>query len=894
MNIVFGLSADGRAFPDFPGPGNGVIGSAVVGPSGLLNLIEVQLGLTEPETTPVVRIAAWQKKMEAVTDGPFWAASFAKDPWATAQLVLAWRDGLVMAGWGRGERRPATGRLGHIAAAEEANPTLNRGLADRLWDAIEAIRDGGVTGLERLDLIEDRSLLPPGFSHLLDTLEASGVVVGQIRPEETGANLTDLDRVRQYLLNGSIEQLVGDGSFVEIEADTGLMAAESVAEWLAADSEPAGETVIIISDKDSSLLDRMLVQRGLPALGLSSPSPYRGALQVLVLAFAVAWRPLDPRKLMELLMLPRPPMRRWAANLLARALANEPGTGGAAWQRAWAKIEERLRDEAAESADERKVPQTLARWQEWTASGLFDTESGIPHADALAICRRVAQWALDVDAGNRNPLLLAVVGASRALGEAIETLGYRFLTPLLLERMIDQAVGDGTADPEAEAKAGTLRAVLNPGAIWGPVARIIWWDFVGPAERPSPSPWTSEEIAALEEAGCLPEPMNITANRIANAWQQAILNTKEQVIFVRPAHDAGAETITHPLAHRLDPLLQGQAPSFKIRAEQLLSQENVTVAARTIERRPIDVIALPEPTPVWSLPVSIEAKLSERRESATSLEDLVSCQLRWILQRIVRLSAGNLTEVPRSQRLFGNLAHELAKEIFADGLAPDPSHVRDAAAARLMDLVEAIAAPLLQPGISGELAFARNRIPDALAELARILREKGLSVVGTEVERDADFDDGLSVSSRLDMLVEDSKAHPRIIDLKWSRTGNYLRSQIKDGRAIQLATYSRLVDAHGSVPAGYYLLNQRQLVAETTSPIAVTPIDPLLDLDGTWDALVASWRAWRDLARTGTAVATGVEGAENHLPAEIGLEPEKDPCRFCDYRRLCRIGSLNQ
>ena len=61
---------------------------------------------------------------------------------------------------------------------------------------------------------------------------------------------------------------MGDGTLVTIEADTSLMAAEAVAEWLAAspDVDLAG-TVILSPNGDTSLLDAALEARGLPALG---------------------------------------------------------------------------------------------------------------------------------------------------------------------------------------------------------------------------------------------------------------------------------------------------------------------------------------------------------------------------------------------------------------------------------------------------------------------------------------------------------------------------------------------------------------------------------------------------------------------------------------------------
>src|SRR5690606_34605410 len=116
-------------------------------------------------------------------------------------------------------------------------------------------------------------------------------------------------------------------------------------------------------------------------------------------------------------------------------------------------------------------------------------------------------------------------------------------------------------------------------------------------------------------------------------------------------------------------------------------------------------------------------------------------------------------------------------------------------------LLSAIAAPLQQPEFAGELAAARTRVPAALAELSRLLREKGLEVVGTELEREASFANGLSVLGRLDLVVRHPTKGAGVIDLKWTRSVNRRRTELADGRALQLATYGAIADPAAGTPA---------------------------------------------------------------------------------------------
>ena len=82
--------------------------AAVVGPTGLVDALEVQLGLTGPRGSEAVRIAAYAAKLRAALrtgHNPFYAPSFTRDPWATAKALLVWRDQLIAAGWNGGAIR---------------------------------------------------------------------------------------------------------------------------------------------------------------------------------------------------------------------------------------------------------------------------------------------------------------------------------------------------------------------------------------------------------------------------------------------------------------------------------------------------------------------------------------------------------------------------------------------------------------------------------------------------------------------------------------------------------------------------------------------------------------------------------------------------------------------
>ena len=120
MHVTFGAHADGNTWPEHGGTGSASFGAPVVGPAGLVSLLEAELGLGGPPSSLLDRVVAWQAKLEAADGrGRFWTRSLAADAWATARLLLSCRDELVAAGWrpDAGPSPPCSGQVPPSACA---------------------------------------------------------------------------------------------------------------------------------------------------------------------------------------------------------------------------------------------------------------------------------------------------------------------------------------------------------------------------------------------------------------------------------------------------------------------------------------------------------------------------------------------------------------------------------------------------------------------------------------------------------------------------------------------------------------------------------------------------------------------------------------------------------
>lgn len=887
LRLVFSWFADGGGWPEHPGAGTTALDTAVVGPLGLLDHLETMLALGAPSVGGAHRIAAYRAALERAGPDRFWAASFATDSWSTARELLRWRDELVAAGW-----RPSMGisapRIADLAAAEDGGRPLPPGVADRLRTVIDALVDTPALPLAVVEPVDARIDLPAGWRTLLDRLEACGVTVRERRPPVPIRGPSDLTRLRApFDADGSRPNLAGDGTVTRLVADTETMAAEALAAWLAA-VPTDNDNLLFVLGKETELLDHALHRAGLPRLGASTPSPQRALLQVLPLALRLAWAPPDPVALLDFLLLPVSPLPRRVAGRLAAYLAETPGVGGPSWEETFAEIARQQVEQAPDATPAERAA-ALSQWRAFVEPERHDPDRGMPAAAARIIAGRVSAWATSRWGGTADALLLTLAAASDDLVAAIDATGADRLDRLLLERMIEQAIGSGVDDPTAVAEAAPWRGVAHPGAVWGPVRTVVWWHFADTAEVETRRIWTAAERATLAAAGVgLDEPVS-ALRRLSAAWERPFAFAGERVLLVTPATTVAGPTEAHPFWHGLTAGRDGIETHIDIAAETLLTEPAVTFAGRQIAREPVAPTTLPARRAEWVVPAGMIT--ARAHESATSLGTLLACPLQWTLSHAARLRSGIRRALPGNDALIGSLAHHIAQILFEPGPPPAAGTVFARARTLLEELLPQTAATLLLPGAARDLAEARRGIPDALAELALFLTVNGLEVVATEMDftDEAVLSPTTGLAGAIDLLVRDRDGSRVVVDLKWQRSDRWRRREIEGGVAIQLAVYARHVGGDGTdVPTGYFMLRQRRFVTgaqrftgrDVVAIVGKTAAETWGEIADGWGAVMAEVGAGH--VRAPFAMAA-VDQAKFTDP--VLMTPPK--CAFCDFAIAC-------
>ncbi|MBF0333683.1 MAG: PD-(D/E)XK nuclease family protein [Alphaproteobacteria bacterium] len=880
MRVIFGWHLDGTTLPETANGMPSCLGETVAGPATLLDILETELGLGGPPSSAVERIAAFQARL-AVLDGParFYSCSFATDPWATARQLLSWRDELISGGWDRKPVNNGGERLACLAEVEGlGQPPLPPGQADRLRAVVTAVTPP--LDLRVIELEAPADTLPPLWRCLLQGLTDAGVAVSCRPAPVADEGAGDLACIQRLLDGGQPGSVSGDGSLVMLEADDPWKAADAVAAWLAAGQN---DGIAVIVDSGGTLLDQACHDRGLPRPGADDASRWRSALQVLPLAFEARWAPFSPQRLLELLTLPQGPVPRLVASLFADALREEPGLGGPCWRRAWENAVPRRREALAKRpglADvETKLAKDIETWRGWLEGACYDPAEGMPLVEALAICRRVKQWARARVETSGDGLLQAAAAQAAACERALQIAGGGNIGRVQLGRILDEVVAEGVAAGWAGAEAAPWTAVAHPGRLWQQARAVVWWGFMGPVAGSRPPVWSAPELAALTAAGVDIEPPADAVAREVMAWRRTVLRAGERLLLVRSRTQGGEATDSHPLWHEILGLLgRNQVAPLVVDAAALLADPAPLLAGRRLSRVAGPLCQPPMAKAVW--PVTPGVVQARTEESATSLSQLFGCPFAWVLDYAAHLRDGPTISVLDDHRLIGTVAHGVVEALFrerADWIAAP-------AAARAGELFDAAlpqrAATLLLPGRLLDRNDARDRVAQAVGVLVELMAQAGLSFEASE-RRFAGGLDGLPFNGTVDLLLCDAAGRRVILDMKWTNWPKYKRQELEDGRAIQLAAYAAIVPDCRPDAAGYFMLRDAALFFAAPQPF------PRHHVAG--PALAEVWRACGDTYRhrMGELAAGRIAVPDEDWCGQAGVLAPEPACKPCRFSVLC-------
>ena len=874
----------GTAWQTSLSPGSADLGRIRLGPTGLIQRVGLWLGLPAVSASNGERVAAADKILDERDDDNQWySATRTRDRFGAAQWLLAAHDELRSAGW---DGQPISGspRLEAISTLRTGHKetVLPLGIFDLAHVFKQRLQDHALPYPVALQLEQSLDTFAPVVQALLGALDSAGATV--LSPPNTEAHASkdsDLGRIQRALLSNERPRMLGDGSVEILTGDTPWEALSFAAERL-------DDSAVWLVTSEGAMLDEVRRVTDQPSLGISEPSKARPALQVLPLALQLQTSPQDPHAALDLLSLPRSPIPRAIRRALSEAIAKMPAIGSPAWDTALEK---------ALGAYAKTYPDQSKGHLRERVDLYFPVRppSRVSAARILKVTEAVENWALRTGNSKNNPNLLQAATVARSLAQTIKVIPQgETLDPLNLGQLHDLAIAEGVS-LQTQADAGAPACTSDPSGVPSRVTSVAWIGAVsGAAEVGRDTPWSPAERAALKNTGVAISGEGRIRILEQDRWLRPIFAATEKLTFVTWGQQ-GAETLSQ---HPLFDILSSKLADGAMAALNQHANDYLRHAGEEIElARAIQMPA------TWRIPANL---LSLKRHwSASGIESLITCPLRWTMEYGAGLRPGTTHSIPDTRTLAGTFAHALFEEVLFeespgwDVLSADDA--RDRLKTRFDERIETEAAPLTLPGLEAYKTDLRRSLGDAAAALVGMLKKGGWRPKNAELNiKDVPGHlGGHPFSGFIDLVVEKSDGRVAVIDLKLGGL-NYRSNSLRDGTAMQLAVYGKALTSGTSAapPTAYFILEEGALITTDAAdfPGATHLTGPnnaatMHDVERAWD-----W--WGKTLTAGVVVGRG-----NHLTPDLhqaetatGEQPPDHPwadgkpsCNFCNLHTICQF-----
>lgn len=877
MKIEFGWFLD-RAPWAFSNSG---LNAVRLGPLGLTRLLQTRLGITRPDGAHIDRVNQYTARLREIDrPGSWFHQSFAVDAWSTAHELLAARDDLVANGWdGRLPLSTGSNLLRTLSALEKVELPLSPALADDVAGLLSALGSPLPLGICSIGLQHPLETFPAIWREILGALEARGIAIS-----EPSLQLDKQPRI------------------TVLRAETEWEAAEHGARWLASTSSGAEHhrATAVVASQPTAVLDHYLGTYSLPRLGIGCTSRWRAQDQIIPLFMEVIWGPVNVQLLSEFLSLPGGPVRGLAARELLKALGKEPGTGGSAWKHALENI----------AAEPKLGPARAAEFDNLFSSALLREEDGVTGAQLV----QKSAWL-----SKRLGSLAAYYEELKSTASQLQTLlsllsGLPTVSRTDLRRMISSVVPESFY-PLIQPEASPWLRLNHLNELMDKVDDVVWWGFQS-ASSPRLRRWDPQDVAVLATVGVqLPSNESMAALQVSQTLSAA--GRCKKLLIITTSQLDGERAEENPLLEALvaaQPVeidASGMAPSMAQRVAALsltpagtVRNHRWSLTGRSVTMAPVS--PRPVATPATTFDVGVRPDLAPESLSFSQLGNLLGCSLAWVLERKANIRPADADSAPSGNTMIGTFVHKLVEDLHEDlaleqRVVPTPEEID----AKLQALVPHLASELLLPGQGARFKNLRTIILDSVMTFFATVSAAGVTIQSMEQGFEKDLAltvTGAPVTVPVKGLVDvagiDDAGRRVVIDLKWSNKDKYRVSEVREGRALQLALYQWALEEEGTptAPAAYYLLKQGTFAS--TNPAFGNQLVSHQDPEALWGTAAKAAEFSIEEVVNGRITANPLAEAERvalgglsdeDIAAAAGRYYGKPPCTFCNFSRLCGL-----
>jgi len=789
MEILFGQYFDQGYYLDYSWEENQTsFDRQIVGPLGLLDLLERDLGLSGNFPSLLERRVKYQDilgKYLKNNPGNLFDASFAVDPQGVTSELLRCRDQLVFAGW-NSKMMGISSRIDLLASVEESGKIL-KGTEDRCIAVFQAIvQNKNVTfGFNKISLNESDRTLHPFFGTLFGILRERGIEVHETINEYSINQRTNLGKVKNKILgNSPLCELDQDDKYslqvLRFKSDT------DAAEFLASQKQSPENTVIL--NRDNRLYDEMLNSFGLPVSGSAQIDANPSLVQLFRLITVLLYKPVNIYNLLSYLQVDVNPVPASLRYRLMKVLKERGGMNNSDW---------------AETIQEYEFNNDATRDRVVNFLTVRDfVEDGIDRTETIRLYQALESWARErMILGGYYPAINSQFAYLIELCKGLKGI-LQDENRMILPKQELSSLISGIYEKESfinyVPQSGACRVLAYPDQIIDHPETIIWLDFYNEPMKPAFYSFLNRsEIENLENCGVAIWTSSDQVLAKMEMFQRGLLLPEKRCVLIVVEKACGEVVTDHPL----NSWLKTSLPDF----EKLCSHVNpadTTVNESLGWNLPEillqDSVSLPEKKSVHEIR---RGDLFPRRltESSSSMELLIQDPFDWIFRYPLKIQSGYSYQLDDLFTTMGTVAHRFIEVLFTK-----TNYQVEAAYLLLEDfenMVQSIAEGhgmiLLLDENRIDYEVFKFRLKESVSQLIGLLIENGLEVKGLETELTVNLPvlNEQEVNGKIDLILSKNNGHLMIFDLKWSWRPGRFYTIIKENKHIQLSLYKELIEA---------------------------------------------------------------------------------------------------
>lgn len=812
MKIIFSPEYSGAVYVK-PSDGKEVMmDTMVTNTVGLVNLLELRLGLHYEDVSEQERVAKYYdavcKYMASNPDNVL-AKSFCVSALGTAKSMLTWREELRSAGWDF-DGEDISKRLAVLIGVEEIfRKEDGCDMAGRIHIVTDQVSFQKLDCSDMdIEIAVSKDLLKPSAKGFIEVLESQGAKISTVAEAIDKGN--NLSKIRKLIA------LKEQGRIALDKTDDSLQI------WMFPDDRSACEylsynkmdDIDVWINADNKQMDDWMMLMGRPMTGSSTVDCIPQLTQLFVMRLGLFANPLNVNTLIEWLNMPVHPIDRYFRSILAEAIVSQGGYRNEACKKRideyiagkYVYLDEEQKQLTEEEQNDIRLKDKKKR-QRLVDTYLPSMESGdnIHTDDVRQFVMELSSWSrqrahlMSSEPGNDQWIeqLMAIAGMCDAFYILLGTISTEILDYKIIDSWMSTVYQKGSYT-NAIAERGCQTVVDSPAKMASVSRKTLWVGVDGDASHSQECAFLyPSEKASLKEMQYLqPWAEDAEAQYHEQQMMTPLRMTSDKLILVVRERIAGEATLKHPLIVRLEQQIEN-IKDF-IRYPKIGKKD----------RHNVEMVQHAKVEPELHFDHADQLKWPDHL-SPTSIGTLTEYPFDYMMETLLGIANEGKAQMADARTTKGNVAHAVIQSLFAprdDKRYAKPAEI----ASRIENEYEEAYTKVLEAK-GAILQLAENKLTEKLLyeqlrgcldTLLEILGDNDLKVTGCEHYVEGKMNFGLpkafdsegkerdrDMLGFIDMTLEDKDGHPVVFDFKWTTWAKGYQNKLTENRSIQLEFY---------------------------------------------------------------------------------------------------------